>query len=130
MTHRDETVTLGSSRLRVHYQLDVIDLAKRLKDSAQHVLGDVKVQRPYVEPHRTDWILWGHHWRCIRQPVLFRLCRLHRDRDAQQPLTRETHCLERECEELETSFKGHFNRILVNFISHVQKICWIALLGG
>ena len=38
--------------MRVHDELDVVDLAERLEDALQHVLGDVEVEGAHVEAHR------------------------------------------------------------------------------
>lgn len=42
-THCNEAVALGPPSLRVHDELDVIDLSEWFKNASQHVFGDVKV---------------------------------------------------------------------------------------
>lgn len=53
LTNRNKTVSFGTLRLHVHHKLHVLNLAKRLEDATQHVLGNVEVERADVEAHRT-----------------------------------------------------------------------------
>ena len=50
--YRDESVSLRPARLGVHDELELLDLAERLEDPLEHLLGDVEVQRSDVETHR------------------------------------------------------------------------------
>ena len=49
--YRDKSVSLRPAGLGVHDELELLDLAERLEDPLEHLLGDVEVQRSDVEAH-------------------------------------------------------------------------------